>query len=174
MRMLLMILALLLAGTGCARHAAIDYQPGTDFGQYTTWAWADTNEQDQPLALDARRIEEALKDKLGERELEFVDPEEADLLVRYAVEERARLHTSGVSFGLGMGQRGVGVGVGTRPPTREITEGFLVVELVERESRQVIWRGVGQRAITEGMSPQRRAELITRQLGELLERYPPE
>lgn len=174
MRIFLMVMAVVLTASGCARHAAVDYQPGAPFGDYATWAWADRDERDQPRALDAKRIEEALKEKLAERGFEFVDRENADLLVRYAVQERIRLQSSGVGFGMGMGRGGVGVGVSTRPPTREISEGYLVVELAERESRQVVWRAVGRRALTEGMSPQRRSEVIAQQVSELFERYPPE
>lgn len=174
MRALLTIMVLALAAGGCTRHAVVDYEPGSPFEDYTTWAWVQEEGDERVRALDASRTEKALEAKLRERGLELVGRDEADLLVRYAVEERTRLEQSGFGFGLGMGQRGLGVGIGTRPPAREVSEGYLVVELAERESRQVVWRGVGQRALTGSMSPQRRSEVISRQVDELFERYPPE
>ncbi len=174
MRTLLTILVVALAATGCARHAVVDYQPGAPFGDYATWAWAEKDGEERVRALDGSRIEKALEEKLRARGFEQVERDRADLLVRYAVEERTRLDQSGFGLGLGMGRGGVGVGIGTRPPAREVKEGHLVVELAERESRQVIWRGVGQRALTEGMEPRRRSELISKQVDELFDRYPPE
>ena len=178
MRALWMLVATLLLASGCARHAVIDHQPGTDFSRYQSWAWAHEDEN-RVRGLDAARIEHALEEALSAKGLEHLDRDQADLLVRYRVDHRLRLETRGCGYGAGFHgpyyHRRYGMyGAFHAPPDfYQIDEARLIVELAERETRQVVWQAVGQRTLTEYMRPARREELIRRQVQEMFEHYPP-
>ena len=167
MRLLMLFTIFLL--TACSRTYVLDYQPGTDFSGYQTYAFEAPAEV---RSLDGARIENAVRRELTGK-LEAVDKEEADLLVRYRIEDSVRLQTSGFGYGFGFGRDRLGVGIATVPDAREIKEGKLVIELVERDGRQMVWRAVGQRNLTEQTRSDRREALINRLVGDMFERFPP-
>ena len=179
MRAVLTLITITLLASGCARHVIVDHQPDTDFGRYSTWAWVEAGE-DSVRSLDAARIERAVERELSGRGFEQVDPEEADLLVRYRVDPRPRLETRGFGYGLGFHdplhhhRRHSLHGAFHSPPDfYQVDEARLIVELAERQNRQVIWQAVGQRTFTEYTRPARRDALISRQVKEMFEQYPP-
>lgn len=168
MRVLFLLSAVVFLAA-CARTVVIDHQPGTAFAEYQSYAFADPGDV---RSIDGARIERAVSRELSGK-LESAEPDQADLLVRYRIEDSVRLQTSGFGYGFGFGRDRLGIGVSTVPDAREVKEGKLVVELVERESRQMIWRGVGQRNLTEQMKPDSREALISRLVKDMFERFPP-
>jgi hypothetical protein len=171
MRMMMLLLTVWLAG--CASTVAIDYRPGAAFADYHSFAFAD-GEPDQGIrSLDGERIEQAVTRELTVRGLKPASADSADLLVRYRVEETLELETSGFGYGLGFGREHLGIGVASVPDVHATKEGKLVVELVQRDIRQVVWRGAGQRNLTEQMKPEQRSALINRLVKDMFDRYPP-
>lgn len=164
------LISLFLILTGCS-SVAIDYQPGSSFDQYQTWAYSDPDSG--AVSLDAQRIKKAVQRHIGTTGLEKAPQDEADVLVRGRVVDTSRLERSGFSFGLGTSQDNIGFGLVTAPPVREVEEGKVVVEMVARESKQVIWQAEGRRHLTPGMSPERRTELINKLVEEMFRKYPP-
>lgn len=164
------LISLFLIFTGCS-SVAIDYQPGSRFDQYRTWAYSDPDAEAVPL--DAQRIKKAVQKYIGTTGLEKASQDEADLLVRGRVVDTSRLERSGFSFGLGTRHDNLGFGLVTAPPVREVEEGKVVVEMVERTSNQVIWQAEGRRHLTPGMSPESRTELVNKLVREMFEKYPP-
>ena len=167
MRSLMLFTIVLLAA--CSRTYVLDYQPGTDFSSYQTYAFEASEEV---RTLDGARIEVAVRRELTGK-LEPADRDQADLLVRYRIEDSVRLQSSGFGYGFGFGRDRLGVGIATVPDAREIKEGKLVIELVERDGRQMVWRAVGQRNLTEQTRPDRREALINRLVSDMFGRFPP-
>lgn len=159
--------------TGCVSTVALDYQDGAPFPEYQSYAFAGSDAgADEVRSIDGARIEQAVDREL-QGKLDKVDADTADLLVRYRVDDSVRIETTGFGYGFGFGRDRLGIGVATVPDAREVKEGKLVVELVERESRQMIWRAVGQRNLTEQMKPASREALINRLVKDMFERFPP-
>ena len=167
MRIVMLLVVIFLGG--CARSFVLDYQPDTDFSGYQSYAFAPVGEA---RSIDGARIERAVEREIASS-LSRADPEQADLLVRYRVEDSVRLETSGFGYGLGFGRDRLGIGLSTVPDAREVKEGKLVIEMVEREGRQVVWRAVGQRNLTEQMKPESRNALIDRLVRDMFGRFPP-
>ncbi|TVP54725.1 MAG: DUF4136 domain-containing protein [Halomonadaceae bacterium] len=172
-----LIVMVLLLLSGCARYVVTDHDSRASFEQYQTYTLVGKDEQDPDRfqTLDSARIESALRRELNQQVgMRFVDDrEEADLLVRYRIEDARRTESTGASFGVGFGRSPFGFGVASAPPTREVKEGKLVVELVDSNNRQVVWRGTGQQNLEERMSPDQRTRLIDRLAKEMFQRYPP-
>jgi hypothetical protein len=164
------LISLLLTLAGCS-SVAIDYQPGSSFQQYQTWAYSAPDKDAQ--SLDSQRIEKAVTTHIAGTGLEKAPQDQADLLIRGQTVDASRLESSGFSFGLGTRQDNVGFGIGTTPSVREIQEAKVVVEMVNRETSQVVWRGEGRRNLNPDMSPETRTKLINRLVEEMFEEYPP-
>ena len=172
MRAIILMLTLWLAG--CASTVAIDYRPEADFAYYRTFAFSNGDSNEDIRTLDGERIETAVVRELTTRGLSAASKDSADLLVRYRVEETIELETTGLGYGFGLGREHVGLGVASVPDVQAKKEGKLVVELVQRDIRQVVWRGAGQRNLTEQMTPQQRKALIERLLRDMFARWPPD
>ncbi|WP_166254556.1 DUF4136 domain-containing protein [Marinobacter salicampi] len=165
------VMVLLLAG--CASNVATDYDSGTEFASYDTWAFADKTGEKQALSLDAARIEAAIETALEGKNLAREPQEEADLLVSYGIETVERLDTTGFSYGLGLGRGPFGFGLSTAPPVREVEEGKLIVELIDSTSDRVVWRAASKRYLNEDQAPDTRRELIDAIVADMFSKYPP-
>lgn len=172
MRYLILVMCLGLF-SGCASIVSTDYDAGAAFSSYETWAFAPDKGQDDFLSLDGARVENAIQREMQDETLTRAEPDTADLLVTYRVEDAEKLETSGFTYGLGLGRGNFGFGVSTPPEVRQVKQGKLVVELVERSSERVVWRGVSRRYLDEHQSPQDRVELIDEVVTAMFERYPP-
>ncbi|MCH8498290.1 MAG: DUF4136 domain-containing protein [Marinobacter sp.] len=158
--------------TGCASNVVIDYDTTAVFGNYSSWAFA-PDQGDGFMSLDAARAESAITQQMNRKAMRQVERSDADLLVRYRVEDVERLEQTGVSYGFGMGRNNLGFGLATAPPVREVKEGKLIVELADRRTERVVWRGASQRHLTERQTPQNRRKLIDEVVAEMFSKYPP-
>ncbi len=167
---LTVLVALLL--TGCAANVVTDYDSQVAYDSYSSWAFAPGPEEGF-TSLDSARIEEAIKQELTAEDLTRTTPDDADLLVRYRIEEVERLDTRGFSYGLGFGRGSFGWGLSTAPPVRKVREGQLVVELVDTSSDRIVWRAASKRYLNENQSPETRQELIDEVVTAMFNKYPP-
>jgi hypothetical protein len=78
-----------------------------------------------------------------------------------------------LGFGLGFGTGNFGWGLSTAPPIEKIEEGKLVIELVDSETRQVVWRSASRRYLNERQTSESRRELIDEIVTDMFEEYPP-
>lgn len=164
---------LVLALTGCASQVVTDYDSATVFGNYSSWAFASSNNGSDIVSLDGARVESAVERELNRKAMRKVAPSDADVLVSYRVEQVDRLDSTGFSYGLGLGHGHFGYGLAMSPPVRAVEEGKLVVELVDNTSSQVVWRAASKRYLNEDQSPQYRRELIDEVVAKMFEKYPP-
>ncbi len=162
-----------LALTGCAGNVVTDYNSSVVFGNYSTWAFTDDAGGDAFLSLDGDRVRAAVKRELNRKAMGQVPAAEADLLVNWQIVQEDRLEQSGVGLGFGVGSGHFGWAVSAPPPVREVKEGKLVVELVDPDTRKVVWRAASRRYLTESQSPESRQELIDEVVAEMFAKYPP-
>ncbi len=170
MRIFILMVTAWLAG--CASSVAIDYRPEAAFADYHSFAFARSGADEEIRSLDGERIEQAVTREMTARGFKSAAADNADLLIRYRVEETVELETSGFGYGFGFDREHLGIGVATGPDVHTVKEGKLVVELVQRDIRQVVWRGAGQRNLTERMKPEQRSALIERLVKDMFGRYP--
>ena len=172
----LLITMAALAVTGCANNVITDYDSGAGFSNYSSWDIAPSKEGEQAfVSLDGSRIRDALEREMAGENLQKVSAEEADLLVAWQIvaEERLERGGSGFGFGLGFGTGNFGWGLSTAPPIERVTEGKLVVELVDSETKQVVWRSASRRLLNERQTSESRQELIDEIVTDMFEEYPP-
>lgn len=173
---LMTLLVVVMALSGCTRYAVTDYDREAGFGDYQSFALQPRDGSESIQSLDASRIENAVTRQLSERGMEKVPAEQADVVLRYAIDDEKRTESRGptVGLGLGIGRSPFGFGMAHSPVrTREIQEGKVVVEMVDRAAERVVWKGIAQRNLTETMSPDRRSTLINRVVDEMFDKYPP-
>lgn len=184
----LVLLAALFAGCTAYQYYAIE-SPRATFPKYRTFAWlpaADTTGHYSDIADE--KIKDEVTAQLERRNLKL-EPARPDLLVRYTIQvnDRVRIYNRPVyvygprTIYHGVTRNRYGryfyfgypsnfmVYVGDDIERVPYREGTLIIDLIERKSRQVIWRGYG---IGDVDDPQRAINDIPRVVEGILNKLP--
>lgn len=186
--MLLGLCFLLIAGCAPTVSTTTDYDPSANFSQFQTFGFyqesamepRDASVNFDP-ALD-EYLRNALRQSLTSKGLRFesVNP---DLKVAYdvAVDTEVEVNTNyayppgfGYGYSYWYGYR-YDYGFNTFPTTyrtiNQYREGTVVVDLVNPDTNELVWRGVGEAAVdmTGGIDQERINTIVS----EILEEYPP-
>lgn len=154
------LLVLTLAAAGCSGvDVRSDYEPATDFAAYRTYAWLPQTPTAQVDELVIGRIQRAVDAALDAKGLRPVSADEADLMVNQSVSVTEKLRVSDPYY--------------SYEPYELYREGTLVIDLVDAETRQLVWRGTGQTRLAELKTPEEREERVRRVVEAILARFPP-
>jgi hypothetical protein len=144
----LVLLGGLIALACTTLRVSTDYDPSENFGEYRTYAWLP--EEPTPTGsprLDSPLLHERIR-KAVDRALEakgFQRTETPDFLVKFDLTTQRRLDVSTYNNGF---YRGYGYWVSIpQTEVREYEEGSLVIDVIDREEKKVVWRGIGQRRL---------------------------
>ena len=167
---------------GCAGlRVSQDYEPGTDFSAYRTFAWKSA---DQPQSGDLRvdnplvdgRIREAVERTLTANGYRKIDRAAADFLVEYGLTRQPKVYSPSLSIGTGFGiwSGGTvgGISVGT-PVGGSSEETVLVIDLYDAKTGRLIWRGSGAATLDWQSGPEKTTEEINTLVDKVLAQFPP-
>lgn len=169
----------------CSSYSYYSVGNGTEVGRYRTFAWLAPPKQSRPLSDFAdQRIREAATSELENRGLRL-KARNPDLLVRYEVmvNEKERVYDQPVYNYVGGGyyprvayyrggrayywvyRQPYPVYVGSDVERIPYREGTLIIDIINRKTGKVIWRGYGvgeveNRAKAEGDIPKVVANII--------------
>lgn len=135
------------AGTG----VKYEHDPDANLASYRSFAWLAPERADvQDPILDSdfldRKVRDAVAITLIDRGYLSAPAREADFLVTYHTGKRERVESSGVSVGVGVHNRhsrhfGTSYGFMFGDDVRSRPEGMLIIDIVERETGTLVWRG---------------------------------
>jgi hypothetical protein len=147
-----------------------DYDPKTDFSQYSTWAWRDDGSIKDPIL--AKRVQSALEDELGKRGLKRNEDTPTLWVAAHArLTKQTQIDTYNTGWGYGYGWYGGG-GM-TSSTVREIPVGTLIVDLVDANRKELVWRGIASDTLNPEKTPEQRDQALREALAQLLAKYPP-
>ncbi|MBI5138026.1 MAG: DUF4136 domain-containing protein [Nitrospirae bacterium] len=170
--------ALLATAALCAACAATvqvrtDYDDSADFSRYATYSWM--GEDVRPLkqlermgpagdSLVRKRLQRAVGEALSSKGFREVRESQADLLVAFHLAVRHKVDVTDLPY---------------RHPHNwayhtQVTyydEGTLVIDLIDREQRQLVWRGTATQVLADDNAASR--ERIDRAVAEIIARFPP-
>jgi Domain of unknown function (DUF4136) len=161
--------------TACATVTVSSYRDSTvDFASYRTFDWGpadalptgDLRLDSDPYFQD--RLQGAIERGLARRKLERSAPEApADLLIHYHASVNRRLDANRVDHAYGYV-------VDVDSEIRSYEAGTIVLDIVDRRTNHVIWRGWAQGDMTELLEDeQKMAEWIERAVQDMLARLSP-
>jgi hypothetical protein len=147
-----------------------DHDSQNEFGAYSTFAVFERQGKEsrrpQMSPIVDQRIASALAAELNAKGFDSTSPNEADFLVTFytAVRRRVVINRTGLYGWGGWGWRGGATRVNSFP------EGTLVIDVIDRQDRQLVWRGVGEGAFT---STNPSDENVAKRVGKILRTFPP-
>jgi hypothetical protein len=171
----------LLALAGCSSGPEIraDYDRAADFGQYRSFGFVANAGTD---AGDFKSLSTQMLQKAAAREMEargYVRSEDPDLVINFKgqLEEKVDIEsTPAPYYGPGWGYAGWGGAYwggygGTEVTTRRYNVGTLVMDVVDKEKRQVVYQGGVEGVVTKEMLQNREAA-INAAVGHIFSKYP--
>ena len=183
------LLVLTTTVVGCSTmEISYDYDPKADFKGLETYDWL--NEPQKPTGdprIDGNtiletRIHEAVDTGLAARGFRKVasDP---DFLVAYHVslDRRQSVQTLNSYYGYGPGW-GYGYGASYRPGVwagapetyvYEYEEGTLILDIVNPENKELMWRGSAQDEVHFKSTPEKDQAQLNEAVQKMLEKFPP-
>jgi len=167
-RLALVVIVLAAAMIGCSTlRVYTDYDHTVDFTRYTSFDFLAGGKGMNQLMV--RRVRRAVAGELHAKGLHRADSR-SDLLV--AVRGRTHLERQWSAVHLGYGFRWGGWGIGTSTAfVRNVPIGSLVVDLVDANSHELVWRGVARDYLSR--DPEATSDMLRRAVAEMFAGYPP-
>jgi hypothetical protein len=175
------VAAVMLAGCASGPDVRADYDKAVDFGKYRTYGFVTQAGTDQG---DVRSLATQMLQNAASREMQargYQRADNPDLVINFQgkLEEKADIEsTPAPYYGAGWGYRGwygapygaVGYG-GTEVTTRRYKVGTLVMDVVDRDKRQVVFQGGVEGVVTKEMQQNREAS-INAAVAHIFAKYP--
>lgn len=180
----LSLLALVFLSSCVSVRVVADYDREVDFKEYKTYAFYKTGiDKAQISDLDKRRILKAIEAEMNARG--FVKSQDPDLLVSIFTKEREQVDIYNNNFGWGWGWGwggwynpwvwgpGWGWGGAWGPNVSTRTQGSLYIDLIDAESKHLVWQGRGVGTLNNTSNVEKKEERIREFVSQILEKYPP-
>jgi len=173
--------ALWLAGCETGPDIRADYDKAADFGKYRTYNFVAATGTG---STDAKSLAQQILQSAASREMEsrgYTKADNADLLINFKgkLEEKTDIEsTPAPMYGAGWGYRGYygapygayGYG-GAEVSTRRYNVGTLVMDIVDREKKQVVFQGGAEQVVSKKMLEDR-ATLLNGAVASIFAKYP--
>lgn len=175
----------LLLGACTGVPVSTDYNTEYRFQPQSSYAWLEREREFSDPRVDndlvEARVRRAVDSQLRAKGLtQAQSVESADLLVSYHIgrEDKIDVQTFRSHFGYypcwhcygphwGYGPHGDDIWVS------EYTQGTLVIDVIDAESRKLVWHGVAERRLPSFKTPQERDAYIRETVTAILARFPP-
>ena len=179
MKALLALATLALAGCASGPEIRADYDRAADFGKYRSYGFVANAGTDSG---DFKSLSTQMLQNAAAREMEargYVRSDDPDLVINFKgqLEEKVDIEsTPAPYYGPGWGYAGWGGAYwggwgGTEVTTRRYNVGTLVMDVVDREKRQVVYQGGVEGVVTREMMQNREAS-INAAVGHIFSKYP--
>ncbi len=181
----LLSLFALTIGLACSNlKISSDWDTEVDYSKINSYAWIGLGSGvegiEGPGSLLDQRIRRAVQETLSSKGFSEVDRQQADVLVSYHIGIETKLDVQTVHRGGGYGYGGYGRyhgygGRGGFAETRvtQYDEGTFLLDLIDPQKMELIWRGSAQSRISQQTSPEKREQRVREVVEKVLAQYPP-
>jgi hypothetical protein len=175
MRNWLAVAGLAFAAAGCSGISTTsDWDQSYDFSALSTYACMDQGLEGGVSEIMLRRMYAAVDEELTAKGLRKEDhSRSADVLFAYHTGTQDRQQYDTYGYGAGGWWGGYWGGGMTTTTVRTYSEGTLILDVIDRESNELVWRGSASRTIDEMDSPEQRVKTVQEAVGKLLKDFPP-
>jgi len=175
MRKWIAIAGLGLAAAGCSGISTTsDWDQSYDFSGLSTYAWMEQGLEGGVSEIMLRRMYAAIDEDLTAKGLRKADrPGSADVLIAYHTGTQDRQQYDTYGYGAGGWWGGYWGGGMTTTTVRTYSEGTLILDVIDRQSNELVWRGSASKTIDDMDSPEQRVQTVQDAVAKLLKDFPP-
>lgn len=181
----LLVTVMCLSGCATKPYVATDYEATYNFAALKSFAVKsakqDTKENILISPFTLSHIHTLVNGELAKRYQAVSEAATPDFYVTYHVVMEEKLEPSAYDQMYGFGFWGRGYRYPSsmfyRPAldggVRVYNQGSLIIDMVDAKTQQPIWRGVSEKRLNKGLSPQKQREILTSAVLEVLAQFPP-
>jgi hypothetical protein len=147
-----------------------DYDTEYDFSNLKRYAYLPIKSIGTVSELKIRRFVDAVNNEL-QKQGYTLSTENPDFLV--ALHSASKEKTDITDWGYGMGPRSRWYGGYRDIDVTQYTEGTVFVDIVDPESRNLVWRGTATTAVDDSMSPDKQKERFASIAARIFANFPP-
>lgn len=167
---------IIIYSCGPSFKVGFDYDTEENFTVYRSYDFLKNPAGERERAFIIKRIKAAVKKELGNKGLNLLS-DKPDLLVviHTQIQDQINVLNWGyhyapyVVYWGGYGYWGAAY----RIDTYTYQKGSLIIDIVEAESKELIWRGVARGAVPEVPRSQQIEKVVNKAVNEILKNYPP-
>jgi hypothetical protein len=158
------VVALMIIATGCGATIRSTTASNADLAKYKTYSfYTPPSKTGQAQTIADQTIESSLKQSLAAKGLTEAAPgQNPDFLVAHHVKEQQKLDVDTLGYGFYGWPGGADV--------TQYTEGTLIVDFIDPQTKQVFWRGTATAVVNHPESPD--TGKIAKVVGQVIDRYP--
>ncbi|MGO1751350.1 MAG: DUF4136 domain-containing protein [Psychroflexus sp.] len=156
--------------TSCSSvKVATDYDKEADFDKYNTFAFYKPGIDEAKISdLDKKRVLRAIDLELKAKG--FTKSENPDFLISFFTESREEINVYQNNYGYTWGWSPYYYG--QQSTVTSNTEGTLYIDVIDRETNQLIWQGIGKGYLETDSD--KKTERISEIVHEIIAQYPPQ
>ena len=151
-----------------------DYNPELDFTSYGTYSIYNgiiKDSQLESVQLAKKRVLEAINNEMQKKGMTPADSTNASIIIFAHAGTTEKMNVTDYGYGYGGWW-------GPNPYGRNIdvsyyTQASLVIDFVDNEKDELVWRGVGTAALQDQGTPEERQAFIDEAVAKILSQYPP-
>jgi len=174
-KIIISVLLIISIHAGCSSITVKnDYDIYTDFYKYKsfyvyTGVLKDSKLETVPLVK--KRVLDAITSEMEAKGFTKEDSVKADLTIFAMANtaEKMNVNTYGYGYGYGWGPYPYGRNI----DVSYYTQGSLIIDFVDNEKDQLIWRGIGTAVLQNQGTPEEREQFINDAVAKILDQYPP-
>lgn len=177
----ILALAFIILLTSCSSlKTDVASREEINFSDYKTMSWVDMKGKLSIYHLSGvmdERVKQGIKDGFEKKGLKVVEGNESDLIINYLIkgERDMESRSFNVSFGYHPYSNGM---IGTYntmtfTSSREYESGALMIDLVDRKTNQLVWRGRAKKAFPERTNPHDKLNAFYKIVDVLTKDFPP-
>jgi len=160
--------ALLSLASAARAGVEVGYDSQTDFSQYKTFAWKQGG-WEAPRLLTEKRIHTAVEQELEVKGIKKTEGE-ADLLVVTYAASSTEERLDAPSFA---GLPNTWTGWSAATTVRGSSKGSLKIDLIDRRTDQLVWRGVATEGLGLDPNPEKTGKKVFKIVKKMFEDFPP-
>jgi len=146
-----------------------DYDQSYDFSKLHNYAWADISGDKQAAdQITLRRVMDATDQALAAKGFAKSDPSQANFLV--AIQTGKQQQTQYNTYGMGGWWRGGGM---TTTTEQNYDTGTLILDMVDANKKELIWRGSASGVVNPGDSTEKKTQNVNEAVTKILANFPP-
>jgi hypothetical protein len=171
----LSLLLLLVAAAGCSTvyDVQFDYNTKTDFANLKTYNWMPLPEKADIDSFNVARVKKAVNTDLQAKGLSLAADNPDFLIAEHLGKEtKVSVMDWGYDYGPYAGYWGGYWGPGG-VSTYQYEEGSLILDFVDPQTKQLIWRGSAKAQVGDVGTPEKREALINEAVKKILKNFPP-
>jgi len=155
-----------------------DYDPAANFTALRSYSWLPGPKKktgdpriDNPLLND--RIRRAIDNTLTTRGYRKVVEGDADFFVTFHLGIDKKIDVTEIPSTWGYAGRWGGM-YATETRVDQYEEGTLLIDFIDAEKDDLLWRGSGQTRVRDGKTPEEREKSVQAAVNAILEKFPPQ